>query len=372
MYEETLLQRSPEVAPVLNRLHDQHKLYSLAKDKDAGARAELTDIMVDLLNFNLSERENELLTDVVISLIRQAEKDLKQALALRLSSMEDVPLRMILELANEDIDIADSVLRNSAVLQDMDLVYIIKSKGIDHWRAIASRAKMGPQVITALAETRDLETAITLSENENIILSNQAISIFVEMSKESDRLAKPLLMRDELPGIIGRVLYEFVGEEIKGIIRENFPVDIDMVSAVDDLVLEFVEPKEDVDMDPSPKAKEMARHLSESGSIRIDTLLNALKSGMVQSFVAMFSEFTHLPIITVKEIMRQENGQGLAIACRAGDIPKGDFISIFLLSKKIRLGEGTVVNNKELLQASNYYDKISKEMALEIMSKSRH
>lgn len=370
---KSLLEHSPEIAPMLSLLQDRHKLYSLAKDKDADARAELTDIMVDLLNFNLSERENELLTDVVISLIRQAEKDLKQALSIRLSAMDDVPLRMVLHLANEDIDIAEAVLKYSSVLKDMDLIYIIKSQGADHWRAIAERANMGLQVITTLAETRDLPTAITLAENEDIILSDQAVSIFVEMSKTSEALAKPLLQRDELPGIIGRVLYEFVGEEIKSIIRERFPVDVDMVAAVDDLVLEFADPvMPESEMNPSEKAIEAAQNLASRGEIRIDTMLSALRTGLVQSFIAMFSEYTKLPIDTVKELLRQETGQGLAVACRATDIPKGDFMSMFLLSKKIRHGDGKIVNNKELVKASSYYDKITKEMAIEIMNKSRH
>src|SRR5262245_34641947 len=127
----SFLDKSSGVTPILVRLYDSHKLYGLAKDKKPMARAELTSAVSDLLDMDLSPRESELIADVLIALMRQAEKDLRLALAERLSVSDKAPLRLILQISNDDIDIAAPVLRNSNVLGDLDLIYIIKSKSAE-------------------------------------------------------------------------------------------------------------------------------------------------------------------------------------------------------------------------------------------------
>ena len=367
----TLLDQSPEVAPLLVRLHNRHQLYELAKDKNPDARSELAGIMVDLLNIELSEREKELLADVVISLMRQAEKDLRQALAQRLAATSNVPLRMVLMLANDEIEIAEPVLRQSPVLHDMDLVYLIKSNGSEHWQAIAKREQLNPSVINALAETHDEDTAITLASNDNVILTDKAISIFVEMSKDSEELAKPLLQRDELPGIIGQILYEYVGAEIKEIIRERFPIGAEIaVSHIDDIVEEFNE--EEQLAEPSHMAMEAARQAARRDEIKAHDIMEALRRGQLGTFTALLTEFTHLPLVTVQEILVQNSGFGLAVISKAYGLPKSDFMAMFLLTQRLRQEEGRVIGQDELAKAGKYYDKMTKQKAEEILRDSRN
>ena len=66
-----LFEQTPDIAPILVRLYDSHRLYNLAKDETPLARAELTSAVVDLLKRNnLAPREQELIADVLISLMR--------------------------------------------------------------------------------------------------------------------------------------------------------------------------------------------------------------------------------------------------------------------------------------------------------------
>lgn len=72
------LEKTPGVVPLLVRLYDTHNLYTLAGEKQiSDACAELTTIMVDLLSIKLSDREKELIADVLLGLMKQAEKDLR-------------------------------------------------------------------------------------------------------------------------------------------------------------------------------------------------------------------------------------------------------------------------------------------------------
>ena len=367
-----LLDRMSEAAPLLERLRGKDAVYVLAKGKDAQSRSELANIMLDLFKIELKNHEKELLTDVLIKIVRQAERDLKIALSERLALEPGIPLRMILHLANDEIDIAAPILKNSHVLQDMDLVYLIKTHTSEYWQAIAERNKMGNDVITTLAETYDEGTAITLAENENIILTDKAISIFVEMSKTSNALAKPLLVRDELPGIIGQVLYDYVAEEVREIIRDRFPMEIDLVEPhIRDVAREFTQSSE-TPMQPSRLTINTAQKMSEHGQISFSTLMNVLRRGQLATFAALLAEYSYLPQATIQEILRQDNGQGLAVLSRAMNILKTDFISMFLLTRRLRHGNTRIVSEKEIATASKYYDMLDVETAQQILSDSRH
>ncbi len=235
------IEKSPEVAPLLVKLYDTHSLYALAENKDSASCYELTTVMTDLMTIKLSEKESELITDVLLGLMKQAEKDLKLALAERLSSMENAPLRMILTIANDEIDIADPVLRSSPVLQDLDLLYILQSKGVSHGRAIAFRRGLSAAVIDMLAGTKDFEIAVTLCENDGINLTQRAFDIFTKMAIERKALAKPLLSREDLPQDVAGQLYQFVSDELKAVLRDRFGIGAaPVIAALDDVSLEMI------------------------------------------------------------------------------------------------------------------------------------
>ncbi|MGB4058291.1 MAG: DUF2336 domain-containing protein, partial [Alphaproteobacteria bacterium] len=189
----SLLDKSSGVTPILVRLYDSHKLYGLAKDKEPGARAELTSAVSALLEMKLSPREGELVADVLMSLMRQTEKDLRVAISEKLSVTDNVPLRLILQISNDEIDVAAPILRNSTVLGELDLAYIIKSKSAEYWREIASRKMLSDYVMNMLADTKDFDTAMALAKNMSVKLSEHVLVVLSDLAQKSEAIAAPLL-----------------------------------------------------------------------------------------------------------------------------------------------------------------------------------
>ncbi|NQZ13629.1 MAG: DUF2336 domain-containing protein [Alphaproteobacteria bacterium] len=368
-----LLQNSPEIGPLLVRLYDRHKLHNLTSSSGENTRAELATIMTDLLSMDLQPTESELITDVLIGLLNKAEVDLRSALADRLSTMGGVPLRMVLHLANDEIDVAESVLKDSEVLTDTDLIYIIRGKSNDHWQAIAERTEMSDGLIDALVDTKDLSTAITLSENKNIVLTKHAVNRFTHMSRHSDDLAKPFIMRNEVPNTVVTKLYQHVGIALKKFIRDEFAaVDLDAVdTAIDDVVFQASLP-EGANLTPTVDLMIMAENMMEKGFLTPDVMIDGLRRGQVITFVAQFSVYCGLLEQTVREMLAQKSAQGLAIACKAMGIQKPEFVNMFLLTHRFRSSGERVINKDELGLALKYYDKITERMAREILNESRH
>ena len=366
-----LLEKSPEAGRLLVKLHDKHTLHDLAKNKQPGSRAELANIMTDLLQFDLTTGEHELITDVLMGLIRQAEIDLRRALSEKLAVMEEAPLRMVLHLANDDISVADPILRRSRVLTDTDLTYIVKGRGKEHWCAIATRPEMSRQLINLLVDTEDLETAIHLSENKNVRLTSHALRKMSTMAEISDRLAKPLLMREEMPPRLATKLYGFVGRELKDYIKDNYKmVDQGLVEqAVDDIVFEMSSAAQG-EYAPTVKMIVSAENMLEKGFLNAEVMVENLRRGQIANFVALFSVYSSLSIDTVLEMLHQKTGQGLAVACKATGIQKPEFVNMFLLTSRVRGGK--VIEQQTLGRALAYYDKIKEPLAKKILSQSRN
>ena len=370
-YRELVLElfsKSPEVGRLLVRLHDRNKLYGLAKNPDEHARAELAQIIVDLLSFDLEPTESELISDVLLSLMRQAERDLRRSLSERLAVMEGVPLRVVLKMASDEIFVADPVLRKSKDLTDFDLIYILKSKQEDHWRSIAMRPQIASRVIDMLSDTKDLQTAYNLVENRSVLLTNYSVANFCDMAKMSEKLAKPLLLREELNSSLVAELYKFVGEELKTYINNNFNLKGLLDDMVDDVVLEFV--SSDVDSDTNKKTKADFEMMMEKGLLTPAVMLEHLRLGKIKNFAIQFSVYCGLPLETVRDMLKQEAGHGLAVACKACNISKNNFTNMYLLTSRVR-GSRYVAENK-LSRALRYYDKVTEDMARDLLKPHRH
>lgn len=337
-------------------------LYDLARDDHPQSRQQLTFTVSKILDTDLSYRETELLSDVLISLLKQAEKDFRLALSERFSVMDSIPLRLALHLANDEIEIAAPVLENSRVLGDFDLLYIIKSKPAEYWRAIAKRHGLSENVMEELANCDDFDTSLALVENTGITLNDTVMSILADKAQGYEQLALPLLRRDEVGEDIAQALYRYVGVEIRKFICENYDVNTAHVDqAVAQVKKEF---GSDVsrEIEPEDYMIEAAQAHMDKGSLSVPVMLSALRRGHLRTFVAQISVFTGLSCSLISKVLSQGNGQGLAIIAKAYNFKKSDFVSMFMLTNKL-WNYGRMVESRDLHRAIHYFDRIEQDKA---------
>jgi len=363
-----LFEKTPQIAPLLVQLYESHKLYSLAKDKRPLAKAELTGAVAQLLEVELSAVQKELLSDVLVTLVRQAEKDMRCALAERLAVIDNVPLRLLLQLANDEISIASPVLSKSPVLTDMDLVYIIKAHGPEYWQAIAEREYLSPLVIDVLADTCDAATAIALSANDRIKLTRHALKLLAQMAEENTDVARPLLARSELPASIARQLYAHVGEELRLWIDAHFgPLDSAVTNAADDIIIEFADAQSK--FMPTEEMIKAAEKFASLNMLNMQMMMDVLHKGRISSFIAFFSRYTGLKAAIVHDFLKQSCPKGMAIACRAFGVQKADFSRIYLMTNTMR-SDDRMVDHRSMLELLSYFDKVRPEVAKRIVERS--
>ncbi len=364
--------RTASLDEMLVNLHDAQRKYATSHTAEAGvARQRVVQTVGEILETDISDHDREMIADILLSMIRQAEIDLRESLSERLCAMEDVPEDLVLHLAHDAISVAQPILRYSPVLTEQDLLYIIQSKGREYWQAIAQRRLLDDCVIDALVDRNDESTALNLIMNDTIVLKTTALESFAELSKYSDRLAEPLLARREMPQKLAMDLFWHVSAQLRQHIARNFDIPKEKIdAALQDALEDFADTSVGV-QNPRPSALmvDMAAQYGRTDRISDAMLVKILRRGQVRFFVALLAQRSGLTTETVHEIMRQVGGQGMAVACRAMGVVKESFVSIFLLSRSLTRGD-VAVDALELRKAIKYYDAMTEDLAASILADS--
>lgn len=352
---------------------DYEDLICLARQKSSESRRQLMEMVTDIINERgeiLNIQERALMTDIIQRLVHEVELPVTQALADRLASISYAPRELILHLANDRIEIAKTILLRSTVLLDMDLVEIVRHRTMQHQLAIAMRDTISEAVTDALVETGEVDVIRTLLENENAQISRATMDYLVERAKQVDAFQNPILHRQDLAPDLAKKLYWWVSVALRRHILEHFqidPMDLDdqLEATVQDLVGEAQE-----DSSPGSKAEALARQLRENNALTPTLMVQVLRQGEVPLFEAMFSCLTELRMSLVRRLLYEPGGEGLAIACRALDIEKPTFASLFLLSRRAR-PDKTVVDPLELSRVLAFFDKLDKSAAEKMVKRWR-
>ena len=223
----------------INILDPKH-LLKFAQDHSKEGRANLARAVTDCFQNDLTDVEKSLAGAILMNLVRQAERDLREALAEKLAVIDNVPKDLIVYLANDEISVARSVLTHSPVWQDIDLLHVIQSKGREYWQAIAHRGELSPMVCDKLIDTRDPSAVLALIDNQRVHLQKGSLKKLIKVAVRSDELQAPLLRRPEIDSDTAVELYMVVSQALRREIAGRFQVNQQAIErAMDSLVQEL-------------------------------------------------------------------------------------------------------------------------------------
>ncbi len=362
--------------PVKDPGKDLRFLLDLALDKSLDGRRALTATIGDLFDNQdevLNERERALMTDILRKLIHDCEKAVRRDLSERLSNAPNPPHELIVALANDDIEVAEPILKQCQVLRDAELVGVIRHRSQQHQLAIAMRRTLSEYVSDALVETGNVDVIKTLIENPDARISEATMVYLAEESRRVDTYQEPLLRRDDLKPDLAERMYLWVSAALRSHILEHFDVE---ASHLDDQLENIAgtmarEPGEDgAGPEPAKPADVLADRLVEQRKVTPDFLVQVLRQGEIPLFEGLFGKLSGLAAPRLQSVLYDSGGEGLAIACRAMEMPKPTFATIFLLSRRGRTGK-QIVDPRELSRALMLFDKMSPSTAAEVMKSWR-
>lgn len=136
------------------------------EDRSGGSKAD------DLLTASITafcsvarpaKSDAQQLEDLAVPLLPLTSPRVRRHAAAVLSELTHAPRRLIMALAEDDVDISAPILLRSPVLKTADLLDIIRRKGLGHARAIARRSMTDPLLLDALHSFDDAALERTLA-----------------------------------------------------------------------------------------------------------------------------------------------------------------------------------------------------------------
>jgi uncharacterized protein (DUF2336 family) len=285
-----------------------------------------------------------LLGSIFISVVVEAEHDIRRRLAEKLSTASWAPPALINVLVLDDIEIARPIIAASPVLRDHDLVRILLEATIDHQIEVAHRPKLGPPVVSAILRQAEPAVLTALASNTATELSHDEMSQLVAYARRVTSLRGPLTRHPQLTEDLARDLYIWVGQALRQALVGRFRLDADALdAALADAVLEAHggQPTAAADPPRTPQ-RESAEHrlvvkLEDAGQLRPGYLLRALREERLSLFasaLATLGRFTSQDVHRALDIDRPEM---LALACAAVGIDRSVFPTILELVRKLNM-----------------------------------
>lgn len=317
---------------------DIENLLKLARRKSVEGRTALAETVTDLFDSEskvLTARERALMYDILHRIIRDVEMAMRKRIAEYVADRSDVTFELAQLLANDEIEVAYPVLLKCEVLKDATLIEVVRNRTLEHQLAIAIRHEVSEAVSDALVEHGDESVINALLNNDNARISKATMETLVEQSRRVDTFQEPLLGRAELDPVLAKRMFLWVSAALRQLIVKQFQLDPE---TVDDLLEKavFEELGQDDSAGKPTKTKQLAASLVEAKEVTPEMLISILEEGEVSLFVSVFARLAKIPEKLVMRILFEPGGEGLAIACKAVELEKVVFSSIFSLSRKAR------------------------------------
>jgi uncharacterized protein (DUF2336 family) len=341
-------------------------LVNLAKEPSSDRRRELlrevTDLFVDASDA-YNERERDHFNAIMMSITRTMETKVRAELAHRLASVDDAPRGVITMLANDEIEVAMPVLRNSSAIEDIDLLEVIRRNGQEHMRAISGRSEVSALIVDALVQKGDDAVLETLVRNDGATISGGSMEKIVSRAEHNQKLHAPLVERTDMPPELLNEMFWFVSSNLRRhIVERTAAID---GATIDRLIAESQDSIVDQMAAQQANMTEAERFILNKKRLdQLDEnlLIELLKTRQYREFVYALAYFVEVDVRTAQRIFYDPGCEALAIACKAKNVSPKAFAVLLAHTKKQGGSQG--VDSVELLEL---YDQLSLDAAQRTM-----
>jgi uncharacterized protein (DUF2336 family) len=262
----------------------------------------------------------DLFDDVFSLLIEEIESKARAELSQHLAPLTNAPVKVLRTLANDDdITVAEPVLKLSPRLAETDLVNIASTKGQEHLRAISERRALGEAVTDVLVRRGDREVARSVAENRGARISQKSFSNLVKRAEDDGILAEKVASRPDIPISMFRALLEKATAVVHDrLIASATP---EMRAAIGDVLAKV---SKEVGARVGPRdyraAQRVVLGLGQANRLNETTLLGFCGERKFEEAVVTLAALAKIQIEIVDRLMDNDRFDPVLILCKAANL----------------------------------------------------
>lgn len=324
--------------------NDIGRLAALAANPQGTSREEIYLAVSSLFRTQgpyLSERERDLMCDILRRLARDVEMAIRISLAERLADDPSVPSELLFLLADDHIEVARPVIIRSKLLTDDDILKFIERASEAHQAACAERPNIGEPVTDALAKSDSESVLVALIRNVTAKIAQDTFDTLVEKSKLVKSLQEPLIQREDLPATLATRMCDWVSDSLKSYISNKYRIpEATLGKAIYGAVTAVETAPSDTTLIIG--SQKLIDKMAHAGQLKAGFLLRVLHQGQIELFDLGFAKLLDLNLEDMRKILYEGGPRALALACRAAGIDRCVFSTVFNLSRQARKLSATV------------------------------
>lgn len=281
------------------------------------------------------------LSEIFLTLARQAERDVRKVLSEKLAHAEWAPPALVNVLALDEIEIARPILESSPILQDEDLLRVLIEASLEHQIAVARRPRISGRVADAVIDRAEPAVLMALTTNRTAEISAEGVRRLVEHSRRIAALRGPLTRHPLLTEALAEQLYQWVGTALRQAIAARFTVDETALGSAVDEAVGSVARASDPEPDPVHEADrdEMERRLIDklqaAGQLRAGLLIRAVREKRLSLFTHGLSALGGFAVGQTRTALAAPTPEALYYACAAVGIDRAVFPTLLVEVRKL-------------------------------------
>ncbi|HVI91210.1 MAG TPA: DUF2336 domain-containing protein [Dongiaceae bacterium] len=285
----------------------------LLSDPSVDARVDTAAKVADAFDVShLSDKERELAGQIFRLMARDAAVMVRSTLAHHLKSNPDLPKDVALALARDVEEVSLPVLEFSSVLDDGDLIEIVRNSNVDKQKAVARREGVSTNVANALIDHGKSPSVVAeLMNNKTAQLGEAEIAKALTKHGADPVVANSIVSRAQLPITIAERVISMVSEHLRDFLLSKQEISPEMVT---DIVLQARE-RATVNLLP-PGAKsadvmDLCRQLRDHRRLTPSLILRALCTGDLAFFEASLAVLSNTSLVNARLLIHDEGRLGL-------------------------------------------------------------
>ena len=258
----------------------------------------------------LSDSERAIAEDIFRVMLTDAAVRVREALSDSLKDNPMVPHDVAATLAKDVASVAMPVIEFSTVLNDEDLVEIVKTRGSDVQKAVARRDAVSARVSDALVDSDDEAVVAALVGNSGATLNEGTYERVLDNFAEVDAVKNPMALRSDLPVAVSERLVTMVSEQLRDHIMTHHEIS---PATAADLLLESRE-KATVSLvegGDQQTVQELVDQLEANGRLTPTLMLRALCMGDTSFFETALAKRAKIPVANAYKLVHDGGNRGL-------------------------------------------------------------
>lgn len=274
----------------------------------------------------LSDAERSLAAEIFRIMVLDAEVRVREALSINLKSSPALPKDVALSLAKDLESVALPVLEFSTVLDDTDLIDIVRSSGADKQVAVAKRASVSNNLANALIDHgRTGKVVATLVNNPGADLKNIDLEKAFAKHGGDTQVSNSLVSRPNVPLTISEKIVARVSEALREHLLSHREIPAEMAA---DLVLQARERATAGLLPPGIKSADvvdLVKQLRDNQRLTPSLILRTLCTGDIAFFEASLAVLANMPIVSARVLIHDEGKLGLQSLYQRTPLPANLF-----------------------------------------------